>query len=267
MTSRTNEVVRARHHPVPCRHHAREAIVRRVEWTDAVRLLSLLVTAFFFTAAVLQALLAFDILGAPPPEQPDFAERIIGFFAWEQSRWPIEFAATALFGLGFATLGGLGVLLSRLADRSDARRSLAAAAYIGIGVIGAVSQLFWLGVKPIATIPQYCDCDLRDAQIMSRLMILDVAEGVQFWMVLGAIVLAAIGVILVARLGREAGMPTGWVWLSAAVAIVSLLAAGLGVVDAYPFNQLAVLVVAAVLLPIWALWLAIRVPLLRQPET
>jgi hypothetical protein len=241
--------------------------MRRVEWTDAVRVLSILVTAFFFAAAVLQALLVFDILGAPPPEQPDFVDRIITSFAWEQSRWPIEFAANALFGLGFATLGGLGVLLSRLADRSDARRSLAAAAYIGIGVIGTVAELFWLGVKPIATSPQYCDCDLRGAQIMSRLMILDVAGGVQFWMVLGAIVLAAVGVIMISGLGREAGMPIGWVWLSAAIAIVSLLAAALGVIDAYPFDQLSVLVVAAVLLPIWALWLAIRVPLLRQPET
>jgi hypothetical protein len=85
--------------------------------------------------------------------------------------------------------------------------------------------------------------------------------------VLGAIVLAAFGVILISGLGREAGMPTGWVWLSATIAIVSLLAAALGVVDAYPFNQLAVLLVAAILLPIWALWIAVRVPLLRQPET
>jgi hypothetical protein len=241
--------------------------LRRIEWVGAVRALSLLVTAFFFVAAVLQALLAFDILGAPPPEQPDVIERIIANFAWEQSRWPIEFAATALFGLGFATLGGLGVLLARLAERSDARRSLVAAAYIGLGVIGAASQLFWLGVKPIATSPQYCDCDLRGVQIMSRLMILDVADAAQFWMVLGAIVLAAFGVILISGLGREAGMPTGWVWLSATIAIVSLLAAALGVVDAYPFNQLAVLLVAAILLPIWALWIAVRVPLLRQPET
>lgn len=52
-----------------------------------------------------------------------------------------------------------------------------------------------------------------------------------------------------------------------ALLVFDILAAALGVIDAYPFNQLSVLVVAAVLLPIWALWLAIRVPLLRQPET
>jgi hypothetical protein len=240
--------------------------VKRVNWTDAVRVLSLLVTAFFFAAAVLQAVLAFDLTGGPPPEQTDFIEQTIDVFGWEQSRWPMEFAATALFALGFASLGGLGVLLSRLAGGSDARRYLTAAAYVGAGVIGAVSRLFWLGAKPIATSPQYCDCGFRQEEIMSRLMILSVAQGVQLWMVLGAIVLGAAGVFLVSALGREAGMPIGWTWLSAGIAILSLAAAALAVLGAYPFDQLSVLLTAGVLVPIWALWLATRVSLLRQPE-
>jgi MFS family permease len=241
--------------------------VKRIEWADAVRVLSLLVTAFFVAAAVLLAVLNFDLLGPPPPEQDDFIEETIDFFTWQQSHWPLEFAGTALFALGFTALGWLGVLLSRLADRSDARRVLTAGAFIGLGVIGAVSQLFWIGVKPIATSPQYCDCGLRQEEIMSRLMVLDVASGVQMWMVIGAIVLAAIGVTLAGGLGRGAGMAQGWVLLSAAIAVLSLASAVLGIIGAYPFDQLAVVLTAGVLLPIWALWLAIRVPLLRQPES
>jgi hypothetical protein len=239
--------------------------VKRVNWTDAVRLLALLVTAFFFVAAVLQAVLAFDLTGARPPEQADFIEQTIDLFSWHQSRWPMEFAATALFALGFAALGGLGVLLSRLADGSDVRRHLTGAAYVGASVVGVVSQLFWLGAKPITTSPQYCDCGFRQEEIMSRLMILSVAEGVQLWMVLGAIVLAAAGVFLTIGLGREAGMPVGWTWLSAVIVILSVAAAVLAVLGAYPFDQLSVLLVAGFLVPIWALWLAARVPTLRQP--
>jgi hypothetical protein len=241
--------------------------MRRIEWTDAVRVLSLLVTAFFVAAAVLLAVLNFDLLGPPPPEQDDFIQQTIDLFAWMQSHWPLEFAGTALFALGFTALGWLGVLLSRLADRADARRVLAAMAFLGVGVIGATSQLLWLGVKPIATSPQYCDCGFRQEEIVSRLMILDVAGGVQMWMVIGAIVLAAIGVTLASGLGRDAGMPSGWVWLSAAIAVLSLASAALAVIGAYPFDQLAVVLTAGILVPIWALWLAIRVPLLRQPET
>jgi hypothetical protein len=232
--------------------------VRQFGWRVGVRVLALLVTAFFFAAAVLQGVLAFDVLGPPPPEQDDFIEQIIDAFEWEQTRWPLEFAATALFALGFLALGGLGALLSRLVGSADPRRLLATAAYLGAGGIGAASQLLWLGVKPIATSPQYCECGLRAEEIMSRLMVLNVAVSVQLWIVIGAIVLAAVGTVFVAGIGREAGMPTVWVWLSLVIAIASLAVAVLAVMGAYPFDQLALLLVAGILVPIWALWVAIR---------
>jgi hypothetical protein len=238
--------------------HARERNVRRFGWQVGVRVLALLVTAFFFAAAVLQGVLAFDVLGPPPPEQEDFIERVIDAFEWEQTRWPVEFAATALFALGFVALGGLGALLSRLVGSGDPRRLLMTAAYLGAGGIGAASQLVWLGVKPIATSPQYCECGLRNEEIMSRLMILDVAGSAQLWLAIGAIVLAAVGAVLVAGIGRERGMPGSWAWLSLVIAVVSLASAGLAVIGAYPFDQLALLVAAGILIPVWALWVAIR---------
>ena len=229
-------------------------------------MLALLVTAFFFTAAILQGLLAFDVLGPPPPEEEDFIERIINAFEWEQTRWPVEFAATGLFALGFVALAGLGALLSRLVGTDDPRRLLVTAAYLGAGGIGAASQLFWLGVKPIATSPQYCECGLRNEEIMSRLMILDVAGSAQLWIAIGAIVLAAVGAVLVAGIGREAGMPAGWAWLSLVIAVLSLGSAVLAVMGAYPFDQLALLLAAGILLPVWALWVAIRAELLAPAD-
>lgn len=60
-------------------------------------------------------------------------------------------------------------------------------------------------------------------------MILGVAEVVQVWMVLGAIVLAAVAVVLVSGLGREAGMPQGWVLASFAISIGALASAALAI--------------------------------------
>jgi hypothetical protein len=62
-------------------------------------------------------------------------------------------------------------------------------------------------------------------------------------------------------------MPTGWVWLSLAIAVVSLTATVLAVADAYPFDQLALLLTAGILVPIWALWLAIRVETLSPASS
>ena len=58
-------------------------------WTTAVRVLSLLMAAFFFAAAILTAVLQFELTGHPPPEPPDFLDGIVAFFRWETERWPL----------------------------------------------------------------------------------------------------------------------------------------------------------------------------------
>lgn len=240
--------------------------MKRLEWADAVRVLSLLVTAFFVAAAVLQAVLAFDVLGPPPEPVPDFIDSTVARFAWEQSRWPVEFAATVLFGLGFAALAGVGLLLSRLADSADARRILTAAAFAGGGIIGALSQLWWLAVQPVNTSPQYCDCGLRAEEIMARLMAINAADSVQLWLVIGAMVLSSIGVLTAAALGRSAGAGEGWVWLSYVTALAGLVGVVIAALRIETLDLLALLLVAGILLPLWALWLATQVGGIRPPD-
>lgn len=236
-----------------------------IPWASATRVAALLVTAFFIAATVLQALIIFDVLGPRPVGGVDFIDETLSVFAWEQGRWPVEFAATALFAAGFASFGGLGTLLAGLAERGDARRTLVRGAYLGAGGLGLASQLLWLGVKPIATNPQLCECGLRAEEIMSRLMILRVAENTQVWMAIGAILLAAIGAVLVAPVGRRAGMPMGWVWLSLAIAILGPLAAILRVLGTFPADAIVLIVVAGIALPIWALWIALRSAAIAAP--
>jgi hypothetical protein len=241
--------------------------VKRLEWTATLRVLSLVVTAFFVAAAVLQAVLSFELTGAAPEDTDDFIESIIQFFAWEQGRAGIDLAASLLFGLGFLAVAGVGVLLSRLAESTDARRALGAAAFVAGGSLGLASQLWWIAVKPLATSPQYCECNLLAEEITSRLMILRLGGTVQMWLVIGAIVLVSLGIILAAQLGRRAGMPGAWIWLSYLVVVASLVSSGLGIAGTYPFDQIALLVVAGILIPLWGLWLAIRAPNLTPPGT
>ena len=222
--------------------------------------------AFFFVAAILTAVLQFELTGHPPPEPPDFLDGIMAFFRWDTSRWPIDFAGTLLAGIGFVVFGALGVVLSRLAMPGDARRTVVASLMVMGATLGAASQLLWIGLKPVATSPQLCECGLRAEEIMSRLMILNVAGGVQAWLNNGAIVLLAIGVLIVAALVRRAGASSGWVWFSYLLVIGALLAPILGELHAEPYDLISFFVLAAILVPGWALWLAIEAPKLTPPD-
>jgi hypothetical protein len=240
--------------------------VNRWRWADTVRALSLLVAAFFFVSAVLLAVLALELTGPPPFGGVDFIDETIKVFGWEQSRWPIDFAGSLLVALGFMALGGVGVLLARVADVTDARRSLVAAAMVLGATLGTSSQLLWIGVKPVATSPQYCDCGFRAEEIMSRLMTLNVADSVQGWLINGAIVAIAIGVLMATRLVRRAGISRGWVGISYLLVVVAVLVPVLGELGAYPYDLISLLVLTALLIPVWALWLAIEAPNLDAPD-
>jgi hypothetical protein len=240
--------------------------VNRWRWGNTVRVLSLLTAAFFFVSAVLLVVLDLNLTGDPPFGGVDFIDETIKVFAWEQSRWPIDFAGSLSLALGFLALGGVGVLLARLADVTDTRRSLIAAAMLVGATMGAASQLFWIGVRPIATDPQFCDCGFRAEEIMSRLMTLNVASGVQAWLINGAIALILIGVLTVAGLVRRAGISAGWVWISYLLVVGAVLVAVLGELRAYPYDLISLPVLTGLLVPAWAVWLAIEAPRLEAPD-
>jgi hypothetical protein len=241
----------------------------RIEWASAARILAWVIGVSFLLGAVLQLVLAFDLLGPPPERLPDFIGWTVAYYGWLQSQWPVVLAATVAFGIGFAALGLMGPMIGRLADSVDARRSLVSAAFLGAGGIGLASQLLWLGVFPATTSPQYCDCGFMAEEIMSREMIQTAALGVQRWMIVGAVVLLVPGYLAAGTLGREAGMPVAWWWVSVSIAVLAVVLAVLAVAEAYPFDVLVIALVAGLLTPIWAIWLARRAaqvwPTRRRP--
>jgi len=125
-------------------------------------------------------------------------------------------------------------------------------------VAAAFLAAIWLGVKPIATSPQYCECGLLAEEIVSRLMALDIVTGAQTWLVSGSQLAAAVGLVVAGRLGREAGMPASWQWLALAAVAVALIGIVLPFFDVYPIDVVLVILVAGILVPIWAAWFGSR---------
>lgn len=230
----------------------------RMAWPTLLRALAWIMAAAFVLASVLTLLFAFQAFGAPPEPGDVFIDNVLADFAWQQTQWPLEFAGTALFAIGFLALGGLAPVLGRLARATDARRGLVTAAFLGAAGLGAASQLVWLGAKPIATSPQYCECGLLAEEIMSRLMTLNIIQGVQTWLISGAMLAAAVGLVVVGQLGREAGMPSSWTWVAVVTAGLAVVGVILPLFDLYPIDVLLVVLVAGVLVPIWGVWLASR---------
>jgi hypothetical protein len=53
-------------------------------------------------------------------------------------------------------------------------------------------------------------------------------------------------------------MPSGWRWLSYLIPVASIVLAVLVYLYAYPFDDYFFGLVGGILVPIWAIWLAIR---------
>ena len=233
----------------------------RIEWASAARILGWLVGISLLVGAVIRMGIELELFGGltePPSE--DFVDRILTVYTDVTNRWPVEFTSLIAFAIGFAGLASLGPVLGRLASRTDARGGLVMAAFLGLGGLGLASQLLQIGALPSLTSPELCECGLREHEIMAREVVINTIFGVQLWLVVGALVMAVPGILLAGSLGADAGMPSTWRWLSVLIALASLVLAVLAVLEAFPFDQYLLAAIAGILVPIWAIWLALRAP-------
>ena len=113
---------------------------------------------------------------------------------------------------------------------------------------------------PVATAAQYCDCGFLEEELMSRVMTHNILNAVQTWLTNGAIIGAALGLVVAARPGVNAGMPVGWAYLAYVIALAAVANVLLWwfQFQSYPWNLVVIAIIAAVLVPAWAIWLAMR---------
>lgn len=233
--------------------------VGRIEWASAARILGWVIGLSLIVGAVTRLFLSFEVLGLPDiPEDADFVDRILTIYEFQSSVWPIEFTSFVAFAIGFAALAALGVVLRRLASDNDARGALVMVALLGLGGLGLASQLIQIGSTPFLTSPELCECGLREHEIMAREVVINTLFGVQLWLIVGGIVVSAPGLVFAGSLGADAGMPPAWRWLSILIAVASIVLVVLTVLEAYPFDLYVYGLTAGILVPIWAIWLAMR---------
>lgn len=234
--------------------------------TDTRRLAAILgwlVAISLFAAGLITALLQFDITASPPRRTApnDLLEGTLAFFQNESDRWPQELASLILFTVGFLALIGLVALLRNAVSHDDPWMLLGTLA-VGVGAgIGAVGQLFYLGAKEMGIDPHYCDCARAAEQIISRGQFLDMLDNAQRWLLVGTLVLASAGLLMIWRGATSRGLfsPT-WRGLTLALALVMAVAVVTMVAEVDTLSDVVTAIGAAILTPIWAVTTARGLP-------
>ena len=242
-------------------------------WRTISGRLGWLVAATFLVAMVIFALGRQFHITTPLPEvqPPDatFVENVIGSFEHQREHWIEDLTSSLLLAVGFVGLAILGTTLRRALDRDDARGAVLAVTLLLAGVIGAASQLLYLGATEVATNPEYCDCGFLAEEIISRQMTHDIASNIVFWMTDAATLLVAIGLLAFAALAPVSRwVPGGLAVYARGLAVLAFLSVLWGRVvapvlletgtdvDLFQIGGLITIVLAGLLIPIWAAWLA-----------
>lgn len=233
------------------------------------RSLAWLLAIAFLVATVITMLLNLNITASEPVfGQGDevFVDNILIDLANQQERWPHDLAANLLFAIGFAAVAGLGATLPRLLGADDGRARLMAAAFVVAGTLGVVGELVYIGVAEAGINAQYCECALRDAQLISRGEGLNLVANAVGWLTDGFAVVFGVGLFAAAGLARGGSvMTSGWTtytrWMGVA-AVAFVLIGHLLTFLSSAENDLSVAgialvaIVAGVLTPIWGIWTA-----------
>ncbi|RPH36558.1 MAG: hypothetical protein EHM90_01725 [Chloroflexi bacterium] len=242
-----------------------------VAWRTLSSRIGWFVAATFLVAMVLYALGQFHII-VPEPEfipAETYVDDLIAGFEHAQAHWIVDLTSSLLLAAGFVGLAILGATLRRVLDRDDARGAVLAVTFLLAGAIGAASQVLFVGATEVATNPEYCDCGFLAEEIVSRQMAHDIALNVVFWMTDMSIVVIAIGLLAFAALARASG------WVPDGLAVYARVLAGLAFLsvvwgrvvvpllmesgvelDYFRIGDLVILLIAGVLVPIWAAWVA-----------
>ena len=121
-----------------------------------------------------------------------------------------------------------------------------------------MTGLFVIGAHDVTIVQQYCDCGFKNEESISQFWAINIIDGATNWLSYGAIVFGAIGVAISVRVLCRLGMTPTWRWVSWAAVVALLLSIVLHGISDSPAGDVVAAVATGILLPVWALILAMR---------
>lgn len=222
-----------------------------------VRWLAWSVGILFLLGTVLRLVDFFNLYASPPdvPETLNMVQRRLAVQDYRVAIWPLFAVGNLAVAAGFVAATALGLELAGKVRRDSPHR-LGVAAGLGMaGVFGAVAQLMIVGAAQPTIDSAYCDCGFKDTEIVSQIWAQQLIEGASAWLSNAALVLGAIGVAAAGTALRDR-MPASWNIASWVTAIGLIAAAVIPLLQISPdLDFWVALIVAGVLVPIWAIWL------------
>jgi hypothetical protein len=234
-----------------------------------VRWLGWSVGLLFLAGTLLRLVDYFNLFTSPPnlPETLNMVERRLAVQGYRLTIWPIFGLSNLAIGVGFMTAGALGLELSGRVARS---RPIWLAIVVGLGmagILGAVAHLMIIGAAQPTIESAYCDCGFKETEIVSQIWAQQLIESAGHWLENAALVLGAIGVAAVGTAFRDR-MPPLWnvvSWLTAIGLLAAALIPFLGISEDVDFW--VAMIVAGLIVPIWAIWLGTSFPARDEPES
>ena len=227
-----------------------------------VRWLGWSVGLLFLLGTALRLVDYFDLWASPPdlPQTLNMVERRLAVQDYRVAIWPVFAVGNLAVGVAFMAVTALGVQLASGVARGSSLR-LGISAGLGMaGIFGAVGQLMTVGAAQPTIDSPYCDCGFKETEIVSQIWAQQLIEGASGWLGNAALVLGAIGVAAAGTAFRDR-LPAGWNIVSWITAIGLIVAAVVPFLQINPDLDFWVLVVVAgVLVPIWAIWLGASFP-------
>lgn len=240
-------------------------------WRTISSRLGWFVAATFVVAMVFFASRLFHIL-VPEPDHGaagTLVDNLLASFEHQRLHWAEDLVSSLGLAAGFVGLALLGVTLRRALGSEHPRGAVLAVTFLVAGTIGAAAQVLYLGATEVATSPGYCDCGFLAEEIVSREMANQILISVVRWMTDASVLLLAIGLWAFAALAPvSAWVPAGLAVYARVLAVLAILSVIWGRVAAPLLDTgqtdldfgliggLIHVVLAGLLVPIWAVWVA-----------
>jgi len=232
-----------------------------------VSLFSWIVAGSFILAVILRLVDQFNLI-ATPPDLPNsnMVSRTLDSSAYFHAIWPVFLWTNLLFGIGFLAVVAFAFNVAasaRVLGGMPTFKSLIAAG----GVIGAIASIIPIGAAEAKVFVQYCDCGFKETEVVSQLWAQMVSEDIANWFLRVAGVLLAIALVALVREASSLVPPTlrTWTYLTAIALVLAPVIATTELLTPDAVDLLTSLT-AAILVPVWAVWLARSVDAQAGPQ-